>query len=153
MQVQAWRHGRQGRMSEESRRIFSESGSALATITYFIGRVCFGLVFVMFGATHFSASTVLYAASQGVPYPQIAVPVSGIIAIVGALCVMSGVGVRFGATLVILFLVPVTLIMHAFWRIEDPNMEMIQRVMFFKNLSMLGAAIIIALNGAGNRYR
>lgn len=155
MQTQAWKHGGLGGLGSYHKginaKIIDNRWSALADVVYFIGRICFGLVFVMYGATHFSADTIQYAASQGVPYAIITVPVAGVIAIAGALLVMSGIGTRFGALLLILFLVPVTLIMHAFWTYTDPHMAMLQRVMFFKNLSILGATIIIALNGAGQR--
>jgi putative oxidoreductase len=45
--------------------------------------------------------------------------------------------------------VPVTLMMHAFWTLRDPLMIHIQQAMFAKNLSMLGAALLISQFGAG----
>jgi putative oxidoreductase len=48
-----------------------------------------------------------------------------------------------------LFLVPVTLMMHKFWGVADPTAAMIQRVMFMKNVSMLGAALMLTHLGAG----
>jgi putative oxidoreductase len=47
------------------------------------------------------------------------------------------------------FLVPVTLGMHAFWRVGDPALRHVQQAMFAKNLSMLGAALLIACFGSG----
>ena len=44
-----------------------------------IGRFFFSLIFIMSGFTHFSKSTIGYAASQGVPLASIAVPLSGLI--------------------------------------------------------------------------
>jgi len=49
----------------------------------------------------------------------------------------------------VLFLVPVTLALHNFWAVEDPMMAAMQQAMFFKNLSMLGGALLIAHHGAG----
>jgi hypothetical protein len=34
----------------------------------------------------------------------------------------------------------ITPVMHAFWKIEDPQMQQIQSAMFFKNAALLGAA-------------
>ena len=45
--------------------------------------------------------------------------------------------------------VPVTLTAHSFWGLSDPVAAQLQRVQFFKNLSMLGAALLIAHFGAG----
>jgi putative oxidoreductase len=43
----------------------------------------------------------------------------------------------------------VTLMMHNFWAIADPQMAQLQQGMFMKNLSMLGGALLIAHFGAG----
>jgi putative oxidoreductase len=44
---------------------------------------------------------------------------------------------------VIGFLIGITPIMHAFWKVDDPEMKQIQSAMFFKNVALLGAAPII----------
>jgi putative oxidoreductase len=51
--------------------------------------------------------------------------------------------------MLVVFLVPITLFMHNFWGPMDPQMAMIQRALFFKNVSMLGGALIIAYFGTG----
>ena len=48
------------------------------------------------------------------------------------------------------FLVPVTWWMHGYWRLTDPTTIHIQQAMFAKNLSMLGAALLISQFGAGS---
>jgi putative oxidoreductase len=45
--------------------------------------------------------------------------------------------------------VPVTLMMHKFWGVSDPATAQMQMVMFMKNLSMLGGALIVSQVGAG----
>jgi putative oxidoreductase len=54
-----------------------------------------------------------------------------------------------GAWLLVGFLVPVTLMMHAFWKLHEPALIHLQQAMFAKNLSMLGAALLITYWGAG----
>jgi len=49
----------------------------------------------------------------------------------------------------VLFLIPVTFMMHKFWTVSDPMMAQIQMVMFMKNVSMLGGALLISYFGAG----
>lgn len=114
-----------------------------------IGRFLFSLIFIMSGLNHFSSGSISYAASSGVPFADILVPISGVFAIVGGLSVLTGFHARFGALILLLFLVPVTLIMHDFWSIMDAQMAQNQMVHFMKNLSMIGAAILIAFYGAG----
>jgi putative oxidoreductase len=48
-----------------------------------------------------------------------------------------------------LFLVPVTVMIHNFWAMTDPNMAQVNQIMFMKNLSMLGAALLITYFGSG----
>ena len=114
-----------------------------------LGRFLFALIFVMAGTNHFNKQTIAYAASQGVPLAGIAVPLSGVLAIVGGLSILLGYRAKLGAWLIVLFLVPVSLMMHKFWTVQDPMMAQIQMVMFMKNVSMLGGALLISQFGAG----
>ena len=114
-----------------------------------LGRFLFALIFVMAGANHFNKQTIGYAASQGVPLASIAVPLSGVLAIAGGLSILLGYRAKLGAWLIVLFLVPISLMMHKFWTVQDPMMAQIQMVMFMKNVSMLGGALLISHFGAG----
>src|SRR5437773_262603 len=108
-----------------------------------IGRVLFSLIFITSVFTHFSGQTIAMASAHGVPLATIMVPLAGILAFVGGVSVLLGYRARFGAFLLLCFLVPVTLVMHKFWGIADPQMAMMQKIMFMKNLSMMGGALVI----------
>jgi putative oxidoreductase len=114
-----------------------------------LGRILFGLIFVMSGPRHFMSQTIGYAASQGVPMASIAVPLSGVLALLGGLSILFGYRVKIGAWMIALFLVCITPMMHKFWTVTDPMMYQMQFVMFMKNLSMLGAALFITQVGSG----
>ena len=114
-----------------------------------LGRCLFALIFLMSGPNHFSSQTIAYAASQGVPLAAIAAPLSGLLALAGGVSILLGYRANLGAWLIVLFLVPVTLMMHKFWMVQDPMMAQMQMIMFMKNLSMLGGALLIAQFGAG----
>ena len=114
-----------------------------------LGRFFFALIFLMAGANHFNKQTIGYAASEGVPLAAIAVPLSGVLAIAGGLSVLLGYRAKLGAWLIVLFLVPVSLMMHKFWTVTDPMMAQIQMILFMKNVSMLGGAVLISHFGAG----
>lgn len=114
-----------------------------------LARVIFSLIFVMSGLSHFGADSIAYAASSGVPMAKLMVPASGIIALLGGLSIILGYKAKWGAWLIVMFLVPVTFMMHAFWKVSDPMMHQMQMISFMKNLSLIGGALFIANFGAG----
>ena len=111
-----------------------------------IGRIIYGGFFVYNGLNHLINLKMLagYAAMKGVPAPQVAVLVSGLMILVGGAMVVLGWKVRLGAWLIVLFLVPVTFKMHAFWA-ETGDLRMIDMISFAKNMGLLGAALMIML--------
>src|SRR5688572_29483612 len=113
------------------------------------GRIFFSLIFLMTVTFHFKSDAVNYASSHNVPIPNVLVPLSGLIAIAGGLCIALGFRAKMGAWLLILFLVPVTFMMHAFWKETDPMQTQMQMTNFMKNLSLLGGALLITYFGSG----
>jgi putative oxidoreductase len=114
-----------------------------------IGRTLFAFIFVISVIGHFSSALIAQASAHGVPFATIVVPFSGILALVGGVSVILGYRARFGAFLLLVFLVPVTLVMHKFWGIADPQLAMMQRVHFLKNTSLIGACLLVMYHGAG----
>jgi putative oxidoreductase len=114
-----------------------------------IGRILFSTIFIMTIMGHFSKQDISFAAAAGVPLAPIAVPVSGIIAFLGGLSIAFGYKAKWGAWLIVLFLVPITLMMHNFWAAPDKMAAQMQLAMFIKNISILGAALMIAYFGTG----
>jgi putative oxidoreductase len=101
-----------------------------------VGRVLFALIFVASMIGHFSSAEIAQASAHGVPLATILVPLAGIIALAGAF-------------LLLVFLVPVTLVMHKFWGIADPQMAMLQKANFLKNTSLIGACLLVMYYGSG----
>ena len=118
-------------------------------ITTLTGRILFSLVFLAAVPGHFQSETIAYAAAQGVPLANLAVPASGILALLGALSIAVGYKARWGAIALVAFLAPVTLMMHNFWSVTDPMMRQMQMVMFMKNIALIGGALTFAVHGAG----
>jgi putative oxidoreductase len=116
-------------------------------VVFLVGRILFGMLFVFSALTaHLGEGGKTgreYARSLGAPAPDLLVPLSGIAILAGAMMVVFGVWADLGAILIVGFLVGITPIMHAFWKIDDEQMRAIQGAMFFKNVALLGAAIII----------
>lgn len=113
-----------------------------------LGRILFALIFILSAGGHFSPETINGVASK-VPFAHILVPLSGVIELVGALSILLGYKAKWGAWLIILFLVPVTFTLHQFWTIEDPMAQRMDMVMFMKNIALMGSALLIAYFGSG----
>ncbi len=130
----------------------SARSESLADITRYlvpIGRVLFSAIFLMSVPMHFAQATFDHASAQGVPLANVLVPLSGVLELVGAISLIIGYRARFGALLLALFLVPVTLTMHKFWGISDPMQAQMQQIMFMKNVAMFGATLMLMYLGAG----
>ena len=111
-----------------------------------VGRILFALIFVVSGATvHLiqRKQGVEYARANGVPAPELLVPLSGLMAVVGGLLVALGLWADLGALLIALFAFPVAYGMHAFWKVSDPMQRINQQTHFFKNVSMGGAGLAL----------
>jgi putative oxidoreductase len=114
-----------------------------------LGRAAFAVGFFLFSPLLALQQSIQYAGQQGVPLPQLLVPLAGLLSLAGGLSVLLGYRARLGAWLLVLFLVPVTFFMHNFWAVKDPLMAQMQLGFFMANLSRVGAALLIAHFGPG----
>ena len=130
-------------------RNYSPLNFCIMKFLVLVGRILFSLIFLFTIPGHFSSQMIGYAASQGVPAPAVLVPLSGVIAFAGGLSILFGYKARLGAWLIVLFLVPVTCWMHAFWKVTDPMARQMDTAMFMKNVALTGAALLISYFGAG----
>jgi putative oxidoreductase len=115
----------------------------MSTVLIRVGRVLFALIFILAAPRHFSSEGIRHAAELGTPFARVLVPISGLMALAGGLSVATGYKARSGAWILIAFLVPVTLFMHQFWKRQNPEESRVQLAMFSKNVSMLGAALVL----------
>jgi hypothetical protein len=121
-------------------------------IVLIIGRILFALIFVNSGLMHFTKSSAMvgYAQYKKVPAAKIAVPLSGVMILVGGLYVALGIYADLGALLIAIFCLVSAFTMHNFWTIDDATAKQGETASFFKNLSLAGAALIIfVLVGSG----
>ncbi len=110
-----------------------------------IGRVVFSFFFIYSGFNHLTKLSMYsqYAGSSGVPAPTVAVAVTGLMLLGGGLSILLGVQPKWGAALLVVFLVPTALMMHKFWGISDPMLAANQAAHFWKNIALAGAALMI----------
>ncbi len=87
-------------------------------------------------------------ASKGLPMIPLLLTAAIIFEIAGALSVMLGYRARIGAILLAIFIIVVTPIFHNFWALSG-QARFLQRIMFLKNLSILGGLLLIIGSGSG----
>jgi uncharacterized membrane protein YphA (DoxX/SURF4 family) len=111
---------------------------------FLVGRAIVGLYYLFSGFGGLGKVGVLagYAASKGVPAPEVAVIVSHLLLILIGFCFLTGWRPALGVIAAVIFFVPVTLIMHAFWAETTAAGQQMQMIHFTKNIALLGSSLM-----------
>lgn len=120
------------------------------TILAIAGRFFLTAIFLAsgFGKIGDFAGTSAYMAAQGMPMVSFFLAGAIALEIVGGLSLLLGYRARWGALALILFLIPASVIFHAFWAVPEAAAKM-QMIMFMKNMAIFGALTQILVRGAG----
>src|SRR5438067_11513071 len=86
--------------------------------------------------------------SAGVPAPQFLLVGAIAFLLVGSVSVIVGYKAQFGAALLLIFLILASYYFHAFWKLEGQAQQE-QMIQFMKNLSIMGAMLLLMANGSG----
>jgi putative oxidoreductase len=115
-----------------------------------IGRFLLAAIFVASGTAKLTdtAGTVAHMTAMGIPYADTLALVAGGAEILGAISLAAGFLTRIGSIGLILFMIPTTLIFHAFWDYEGKE-RLPQQVNFLKNLGIIGGLASLFAFGAG----
>lgn len=133
-------------MPARKRRISRDILSRMIYI-FFIARILFGGYFLLNAYNHFKNSTALagYAGSMKVPYPKASVIGTGILMLLGGLGILLWIAVPLAVLALVVFLIPTTFMMHAYWKVTDPMARMNQKIAFQKNMAILAGALAFLL--------
>lgn len=106
---------------------------------FLFARIMVGSYYIFNSLNHFFALNMMamYAQSKGVPLAELAVFVSGILLLVAGVTIMTGIFPKIGVLSLTLFFIPVTIMMHNFWAVSDPQYRMIEMVNFLKNFALM----------------
>ena len=115
-----------------------------------VGRLLMALLFLPAGVSKISgfAGTVGYIASKGMPMPTVAAAIAIIVEVVAPIALIAGFGTRWAALVLAGFTVVATFIFHNFWAMPADQV-MMQQLMFFKNIAVVGGLLTLAAHGAG----
>jgi putative oxidoreductase len=111
-----------------------------------IGRILLVLIFLKAGAGKIDnfGGTAQYMASHGIaPYTNFFLVGAIFCELAGSITLILGYYARFGAILLLIFLIPTTLIFHSNFG------DQIQMIMFMKNVSMFGGLLALLAVGPG----
>lgn len=110
-----------------------------------LGQGILGLYFILAAHNHLTNTNQMarYAASKGIPSPKFAVFGSGLLLLIGGAGIITGMFLFYAIFALVIFLIPVSFTMHAFWKDTDPAVRANNRVNFTKNMALLGALLIL----------
>ena len=90
-------------------------------------------------------------ASHGLPMPQVLLVATIVIELIGGLMLLIGWQAKLAAAAIFLFLIPATLVFHAFWTVNPADAMLLQNQMnhFMKNLAIMGGMLYVVAYGSG----
>lgn len=114
-------------------------------IAFLIGRIVIGLYWLNGAVAHFTQAKAMvpYARMKGVPFAELVVPGTGVLLLIAAASILTGIYPVVAVSALAVFLIPVTLTMHNFWAVEGQTMKMNDLLMFTKNMALLGYTLVL----------
>jgi putative oxidoreductase len=128
-------------------QVAADWGNAL----WLIARVLISVIFVQSGLGKLMDLGVFSAtlADAGVPMSSVLGPIAAVIEFGGGLAILLGIGTRYAALALIIFVAAATLIAHRFWA-YPPEQQPVQMVQFAKNLAIIGGFLFVFVTGGGH---
>lgn len=115
-----------------------------------VGRILLALMFVLAGISKLTGlqGTAGYIGSVGLPAPMALAVLTGVFEVVAGIALAVGWRARWAAVALALFTLVATLIFHRYWAMPAEQ-QMVQQLMFMKNLAISGGLFVVAALGAG----
>lgn len=115
-----------------------------------VGRLLLALLFLPAGISKIAgfAGTAGYIASKGLPAPELGVVVAIVMEVGGSLALIAGFKTRIAALALAAFTLVATFVFHNFWGVAA-DQAMVQQLMFYKNIAVVGGLLVLAAYGAG----
>jgi putative oxidoreductase len=114
------------------------------------GRILLALIFITSGFAKLTgyAGTAGYMQGVGLPLVNVLLPLTILVELGGGLALAFGWKARWSAAALFLFLIPTTVIFHAYWS-APADQVMMQQINFWKNVSIMGGMLAVVAFGAG----
>ena len=128
-------------------QVAADWGNAL----WLLGRILLAAIFVQsgFGKLMNIDGFATMLGHAGVPMSSILAPIGAVIEFGGGLAILLGIGTRYAALLLIVFVIAATAIEHRFWT-YPPEQQSAQMVQFAKNVAIIGGFLCVFVTGGGH---
>ncbi len=94
------------------------------------------------------AGTAGYIGSVGLPFPELGAIVAIVVEVGAGIALLLGFGTRWAALALALFTLVASFFFHAYWALPAEQ-QMMQQLMFMKNIAVTGGLLALAAFGAG----
>jgi putative oxidoreductase len=124
--------------------------STMANAAALAGRILLAAMFLMagYGKIGGFAGTVGYISSVGLPAPQLLAAAAVVVELVGGALLLVGWKARWAALALAGFTVMASVLFHNYWAMPAAQ-QMMQQLMFTKNMAVTGGLLMVAALGAG----
>lgn len=122
----------------------------LANAVSLVGRILIAIIFIKAGWGKIGGweATAGHMASKGLPMVPVLLAATIALELGGGILLAIGWKTRWVALLFFLWLIPATLIFHAFWGIDAAQVQN-QMNHFLKNVAIMGAMLMLVAFGPG----
>ncbi len=123
----------------------------MKNIVDLLGRAMLSFIFLYeaYDSVFYFQETKEKMAAYGLAWNQDMLLVGAILVLLlGGILLLIGYRVGFGITILLIYWVPVTFIVHSFWNDPEPA-QRLQSILFMKNIAIIGGMLMVWANGVG----
>ena len=115
-----------------------------------LARLLLAALFLPAGISKISgfAGTAGYIGSVGLPMPELGAAIAIAVEVLGGIALIIGLGTRWAALALAVFTLVASFFFHAYWAMPAEQ-QMMQQLMFMKNIGVVGGLLALAAFGAG----
>ncbi|MDO8887543.1 MAG: DoxX family protein [Hydrogenophaga sp.] len=115
-----------------------------------LARLLLAALFLPAGISKISgfAGTAGYIGSVGLPMPELGAAIAIAVEVLGGIALIVGFGTRWAALALAVFTLVASFFFHAYWALPAEQ-QMMQQLMFMKNIGVVGGLLALAAFGAG----
>jgi putative oxidoreductase len=118
--------------------------STLGGIILLVGRILFVALFVSAARGHIqNHARYVEGSGKKLPFPVLAGWPAGVWLLVAAVSIVVGIWADLGSLMIAAFLIPAAVLFHPFWSQTDPGARRTHEAGFYRDVSLLGAALAL----------
>jgi putative oxidoreductase len=118
--------------------------STLGGMILFVGRILFVALFVSAAHGHIqNHPRYVEGSGKKLPFPVLAGWPAGVWLLLAAVSIVVGIWADLGSLMIAAFLIPAAVLFHPFWSQTDPAARRTHEAGFYRDVSLLGAALAL----------